>query len=162
MSIDYLSEDKILSFVPDHSSDLNCITSDINSGKTVKRENILTDSPLGDFYGYSRAVRKGPFVHVSGTMAANDKGERQGNDGYSETKYILAKIETCLHEAGATIEDVVQTRIFLTDISEAEGVAKAHGETFGSIKPASTLVEVKSLIAPGYLVEIEADAVVDE
>jgi enamine deaminase RidA (YjgF/YER057c/UK114 family) len=128
----------------------------------MKRENILTDSPLGDFYGYSRAVRKGPFVSVSGTMAANEKGERQGDDGYSETKYILAKIEASLQDAGAKIEDVVRTRIFLTDISETEGVAKAHGEIFKDIKPASTLVEVKSLIAPGYLVEIEADAIIDE
>jgi len=127
----------------------------------MRRTNIKTDSPIGDFYGYSRAVKKGPFIFVSGTMAADENGKRIGEDGYSETKYILEKIKICLKEAGATLEDVVRTRVFLTNISHAEGVAKAHGEVFGEIKPASTLVEVKELIAPGFLVEIEADAIVD-
>ncbi len=128
----------------------------------MHRVNILSDSPLGDFYGYSRAVRQGSFVHVSGTMAANEKGEKQGDNAYEETQYIIAKINTCLIEAGAKIEDVVRTRVYLTDITKAEEVARAHGEIFRDVKPASTLVAVSGLIAPGFTVEIEADVIIGE
>lgn len=111
--------------------------------------------------GYSRAVKVGNVIEVSGTVATNENGEVVGaGDRYLQTKVILQKIESVLHEAGATLQQVVRTRMFVTDISKWEDYGRAHGEVFATIKPCTTMVEVKALIAPEYLIEIEATAVI--
>jgi enamine deaminase RidA (YjgF/YER057c/UK114 family) len=110
--------------------------------------------------GYSRAVRVGNVIEVSGTVAVdNDKVVAEGN-AYEQTKFALAKIEVALINAGATLHDVVRTRMFVTDISRWEEYGRAHGEFFKGIKPATTMVEVSKLIDPRYLVEIEATAII--
>lgn len=110
--------------------------------------------------GYSRAVRIGNTIEVSGTVAVdNDKVVAEG-DAYEQTRFILAKIESVLISAGATLHDVVRTRMYVTDISRWEEYGRAHGEFFKAIKPATTMVEVSKLIDPRYLVEIEATATV--
>ncbi|MES2732827.1 MAG: RidA family protein [Bacteroidota bacterium] len=124
------------------------------------RKNISSGSSWEDVIGYSRAVRIGNVVEISGTTAS-DNGKVVGeNNPYEQTQFILAKVEKVLVEAGATMNDVIRTRIFLTDISRWEEVAKAHGEFFRNIKPATTIVEVKALIDAGLMVEIEISAVV--
>lgn len=111
--------------------------------------------------GYSRAVRAGQWVSVAGTTASTDEGGAVGGDDIGEqSREALRRIETALHQVGAGLEHVVRTRIFVTDIGRWEEVGRAHGEVFGSIRPASSMLEVSSLIAPELLVEIEADAVV--
>ena len=113
--------------------------------------------------GYSRAVRVGPFVAVAGTAASDSEGKVIGRgDPYAQAVAILAKIEAALREAGASMSDVVRTRIFVTDIGHWEQVGRAHGEVFGAIRPACTLVAVSRLLDPEMLVEIEADAVIEE
>ena len=125
----------------------------------MTRKNISSNTEWENIVGYSRAVRIGPLTEVSGTTAVDVDGQVVGpGDIYVQTKYILAKIGMALAEAGTSTEDVIRTRIFVTDISQWEEVGRAHGETFGNIKPVATMVEVKALISPELLVEIEATA----
>jgi|SRR6185437_10436133 len=126
------------------------------------RQNYPGGAKWEDIVGYSRMVRAGNLLFISGTVAVDDEGNTIGlNDPYTQTKFIIQKAEKFLQLAGASLEDVVRTRIFVTDISHWEAIGKAHGEFFGNIKPATTMVEVKALISPEYLVEIELDAVED-
>ena len=111
--------------------------------------------------GYSRAVRVGNVIEVSGTVASDGNNVVGENDVYLQTKFILKKIEIALKEAEASLDDVVRTRIYVKDILQWSDVAKAHCEVFGNIKPATSMVEVSSLISPEYLVEIEATAILD-
>lgn len=125
----------------------------------MSRLNVSSGAKWEEIVGYSRAVRVGNVVEVAGTTAVNDHGEVVGaNDPYTQTKFALGKIEKALQEAGATLADVVRTRIFVTDISQWEAVGRAHGEFFRDIRPAATMVEVGGLIDPALLVEIEATA----
>ncbi len=129
----------------------------------IKRLNIPAGTKWEDIVGYSRAVRVGNLVEVAGTTAVDDKGEVVGIDNpYEQTKFVLSKIEKALAAAGATLKDVVRTRLFVTDIARWEEIARAHAEVFRAIKPASPMVEVRSLISSDLLVEIEATAVVDD
>lgn len=124
------------------------------------RQNISSGSPYEPVFGYSRAVKVGNQVFVSGTVAWGDDGKVTGlGDMYAQTKQALRNIEKALAEAGATMANVVRTRTFVTDVTRFEEVAKAHGEVFSEIRPAATLVEVKALVDKEMLVEIEADAV---
>ena len=126
----------------------------------MERVNYSSGAKWEDIVGYSRAVKVGNIIEVTGTVAVNDAGETVGvNDAYTQTRFILEKIETVLRRAGASLEDVVRTRIFVTDISRWEEYGRAHGEFFKEIRPCTTMVEVKGLIAPEYLVEIEATAI---
>ena len=112
-------------------------------------------------FGYSRAVKAGNFVFVAGTTAVNEKGEVVGgNDPYEQAVFIYQKIEKALNEAGASFQNVVRVRTFVTNIKRWEEVAKAQGEVFADIRPAATLVEVKALVEPELLVEIEVDALI--
>jgi enamine deaminase RidA (YjgF/YER057c/UK114 family) len=125
-----------------------------------KRINISSGAKWEDIVGYSRAVKIGSVIEVAGTIAVDDNGHVVGpDDAYAQTKFILEKIERALKQAGASMEDVIRTRMFVTDISRWEEIGKAHGEFFKNIKPATTMVEVKALIQPGLLIEIEASAV---
>jgi|SRR5688500_12460112 len=128
-----------------------------------KRLNISSGVKWEDIIGYSRAVKIGNVIEVAGTTALDQSGNLVGaDDPYEQTRYIIAKIEKALNSAGAALTDVVRTRIFTTDISRWEEIGKAHGEFFRDIKPASTMVEVRSLINPGMLVEIEATVIIPE
>jgi enamine deaminase RidA (YjgF/YER057c/UK114 family) len=128
----------------------------------MKRTNYSSGALWEGKVGYSRAVRVGNVIEVSGTVASdNDKVVAEGN-AYEQTKFALAKIESALINAGATLHDVVRTRMFVTDISRWEEYGRAHGEFFKSIKPATSMVEVSKLIDPRYLVEIEATAIVEQ
>ena len=125
-----------------------------------KRLNISTGAPWEDIVGYSRAVRVGNIVEVAGTTAVDENGATVGqNDMYAQTRYILQKIENALQQAGANLSDVVRTRMFITDIGRWEAAGRAHGDFFKTIKPAATMVEVKALINPELLIEIEATAI---
>jgi len=127
----------------------------------MKRQLISSGAPWEAAVGYSRAVRVGAQVFVSGTTAVDEEGHAVGKgDAYAQAKYALQKIGRALAAAGATFEDVVRTRIFVTDIGDWQAVGRAHGEVFGEIRPAATMVEVSRLIDPELLVEIEVDAVV--
>lgn len=129
----------------------------------MKKEKISTGSKWEPIIGYSRAVKVGPHIYVSGTTASNEKGEFVGaGDVYAQTVQIIKNIKSALARVGASLEDVVRTRIFTTKISDWEKIGKAHGEFFGEIRPATTMVEVSKLIGDEILVEIEAEAVVDE
>ncbi len=128
----------------------------------MARTNISSGTKWEPVVGYSRAVRVGPHIHVSGTTAVDASGTLIGlGDPYAQTAFILRKIEIALGQAGATMSQVVRTRMFVTDISGFEAIGRAHGEVFGDIRPASTMVEVKALVDAGMLVEIEADAYVE-
>jgi enamine deaminase RidA (YjgF/YER057c/UK114 family) len=128
-----------------------------------RRQNVKGNSPYEPTVGFSRAVRVGNAVYVAGTVATGDDGALVGRgDPYAQTRRCFENIERALREAGATFSDVVRTRMYLTDISRWEDVARAHGEIFRDIRPAATMVEVKALIDPEMLVEVEVDAVVDE
>ncbi len=128
-----------------------------------KRLNISSGAKWEDIVGYSRAVKIGNAIEVAGTTAVDENGEVVGlNDPYEQTKYSLAKIEKALVEAGASMKDVVRTRMFVTDISKWEEIGRAHGEFFREIKPAASMIEVKGLINPELLVEIEVTAIVSE
>ena len=125
------------------------------------RQNISSGTSWEAIAGYSRAVRIGNVVHVSGTTATDENGNVVGlNDPYAQTIYILRKIERALTQAGALLTDVIRTRIYVTDAHQWEPVARAHGEIFSQIRPANTLIEVSALIGEGYLVEIEAEAII--
>ncbi|HEX2622996.1 MAG TPA: RidA family protein [Phototrophicaceae bacterium] len=128
-----------------------------------QRQNIPSGTIWEGVVGYSRAVRIGNIIHVSGTTATNDEGNVVGlNDPGAQTVFIIQKIEWALKQAGATLNDVVRTRIYVTDANNWEPVGRAHGEFFKDIRPANTLVEVSALIGDGYLVEIEAEAVLQD
>ena len=126
------------------------------------RINIFSVSPWEKVVGYSRAVRIGNQIFVSGTVASDEKGNIVGEGSYYEqTKYILQKIEKVLKDAGASFEDVVRTRMFVIDISNWEEVGKAHAEFFKDVRPASSMIEVKKLINEKCLIEMEIDAVIN-
>ena len=126
----------------------------------MERINISTGAPWEDKVGYSRAVRIGNMVEVSGTVALKDGTLIGKGDAYLQTKRILEIIKEVLEQAGSRIEDVIRTRIYVTDISQWEEIGRAHGEVFHNIRPATSMVEVAQLIDPDYLLEIEASAVV--
>jgi enamine deaminase RidA (YjgF/YER057c/UK114 family) len=126
------------------------------------RQNVNTNTPWEAMAGYSRAVRIGNVVAVSGTTASNEQGEVQHpGDAGAQATYILRKIEKALNQAGAQLTDVVRTRIFVANIDDWEAVARAHGAIFGDIRPANTLVRAE-MVDPRMLVEIEADALIQE
>lgn len=125
----------------------------------MTRQNVSSGTVWEDIIGYSRAVRLNNIVEVAGTTAVAGDLIIGLDDAYEQTKFILTKIEKALQEAGASMADVVRTRMFVTDISQWEEIGRAHGEFFGKIKPVTTMIEVKALIQPDLLVEIEATAI---
>jgi len=129
----------------------------------MDRQNVSSGAPWESIVGYSRAVRMGPYIAVAGTTAVDESGAVVGEgDPYAQTIYVLKKIEAALAQAGARMENVIRTRMFVTNMDDWEQIGRAHGEFFCDIRPAATMVQVSRLISPELLVEIEADAVIFE
>ncbi len=129
----------------------------------VERQLISSGTPWEAYVGYSRAIRVGNWIEVSGTVAADETGQVVGaGDAYAQTRFILDKIEKALTTAGSGLKDVIRTRIYVTHIADWDAIGRAHGEVFAQIQPASTLVEIKGLINPEFLLEIEVTALVNK
>ncbi len=135
----------------------------INSDKKLKRENYASASRWEDVVGYSRAVKVGNLIEVAGTTAIDEHGTVQSpGDPYLQACYIFRKIERILQQAGARLDHVVRTRMFLTDIGHWEAVGKAHSEFFDTVRPVASMLEVQKLISPELLVEIEVTAIINQ
>ena len=126
----------------------------------MERQTVSSGTEWEEAVGYARAVRVGPHVSVSGTTATDDSGAIVGDDAHGQTRQVLANVEAALEAVGATIEDVVRTRLYVVDIDDWAAVGRAHAAVFGEVRPATSMVEVARLIDPAMLVEVEADAIV--
>ena len=128
----------------------------------MQRTNYSSGAKWEEIVGYSRAVKMGNIIEITGTVAVDDSDRVVGdNDAYKQTKFIIEKIEKVLLRAGGALKDIVRTRMFVTDISRWEEYGRAHGEFFKDIRPCTSMIEVKGLIAPEYLIEIEATAIIE-
>jgi enamine deaminase RidA (YjgF/YER057c/UK114 family) len=128
----------------------------------MARVNYSSGAKWEEIVGYSRAVKVGNIIEVTGTVAVDDLNQLQGGDSaYEQTRFVISKIASVLEKAGATLSDVVRTRMFVTDISRWEEYGRAHGEFFSAIRPCTTMVEVSKLISPEFLVEVEATAIIE-